>query len=165
MTLPTPATVAANRLRGRRNHKIGEFCQVEVLHALAALGVTCEPLHNQWTVHRHPVTHKIVNAHQGKKIVADIFGTYRGRSILVEVKHEDGDTISLSRIDQAQRPKLDEWKANGASVHVAWVRTRPVIEIRWITWRDQRWAPGVPFPWDYAHPNFFITSLTTKETA
>jgi hypothetical protein len=158
VTIPTPATVAANRQRGKRNQHIGNYCQNQVLNALRSMGVTCEPLHNQWIVHRCHKTRRIISAHQGEKIIADIAGVYRGRSILVEVKHEDGDTLSLSRIDVAQRPKLDAWRVNESSVHVAWVRLVPAIEIRWIFWRDPAWLLGSPFPWNMACPVFALDS-------
>lgn len=160
MTLPTPEAVAALRLRNRKAVKTGKIGQEEAEKYLSLLGITCEPVETGWTIRRAPLPPpakgtRIVGAFPKEKPIADVFGVYRGRSVLCEAKVEESEKLSLSRLEQHQQDGLTAWREAGAICWVAWVRTTPVKQLRLIPWPWKPWCKGSPMDWELAlisHP-------------
>lgn len=125
-----------NALRGRRNRKRGAAGEALAIMALRSLGIRCVHLETGWRIHRGGG--RIVSASPMRSVLADIVGVRNGRAYLVEVKVEDGPTLSLSRIEPHQRENLTSWRQSGAEVLIAWVRLEtaamrrgPVALIPW----------------------------------
>ena len=136
---------AEKRLQGRRNRQIGATAEVFARQKLAALGVNAvEHLETGWRVKR--IGRKIASATPLRRVLADLVGVLpgSGRAVLVEVKYEAGNSLSLGRLEQHQRNNLDRWSNAGALVLVAWVTAD--FNTYLIEWPCPEWQLGEPLP-------------------
>lgn len=142
------------RMRGRINKQIGQAAENVAEIQLRGLGIETEQIETGWRVLRRPRPDgqgtAIVDARPLAKVLGDIFGVQDGcgRAVLVEVKHDDGDRLSLSELKPHQRDNLLRWHRRGALCCVAWVRFKPAVEVLFIHYPSvtAEWCAGHPLP-------------------
>ncbi len=141
-------------LIGRKNRKDGNVAESIAVMAMKGMGIETEQIQTGWRVLRRPLPNgtgtAIVGATPIAKVLGDIFGVQRGcgRSVLVEVKHEESDALSLSRVKPHQCEALLRWHRAGALCFVAWVRFKPVVEVCFVHFPSvtDEWRKGSPLP-------------------
>lgn len=139
----------AARLRGRKNKRDGDRAQTLVLSTLRLHGIEANELETGWRVVRafEKGRTRIISATPKAKVLADIFGALKGgRALLIEVKHEEEERLSWSRLDDHQVNNLRRWASTGAFVAVAWVRGLDIALIQWPA-PSGLWAPGNRLTW------------------
>lgn len=146
------------------NKHAGKRAETLVLSTLRVHGIEAHAIETGWRVVRQFADgkSKIVNATPMAKVLADIVGVLTtGRALLLEVKHEEEDRLSWSRLDDHQVANLNRWSALGAFVGVAWVRG---LDIALIPWRPDaaHWAHGLPLRWEIAQQLNSLHHLTGR---
>jgi penicillin-binding protein-related factor A (putative recombinase) len=120
------------RWTGFKNKKVGEFSELLVEAALKKLGyVLVEKVNTPWVPIRRGG--KIVGAFVTKKVSGDFRAVHAGdgKSVLVEVKSKDADTLPWSAFLPHQIDALNAHKAAGGLTFVAWVRKGEVHIFEW----------------------------------
>lgn len=146
-------------LAGRRNRARGAFAETIVCGALTRRGIIHAVVETGWRVQRRG--NHIVGAVPLRPVIGDLVACVAGRLVLVEVKREDGPTLSLSRLADHQRATLTRWQLAGALCVVAWVRSvGPLTAISWIRWPSSAWLKGAPLRWEDAWEQDDIEELT-----
>lgn len=161
---PIKAMDPARRVQGRKAHADGDRAEKLVIATLRINNIPAERLETGWRVLRQFAAGKtrIVSATPKAKVLADILGVLnQGRSLLIEVKSENDDRLSWSRLDAHQIDNLDRWHLAGAFVAVAWVRAHQIALIRWRP-DATNWRPGHPISWAVAQHINVMPEITGR---
>jgi len=134
-----PVRLAANIVRGRRNHAFGEHCQNLAQSTLQRMGFAMvERVHTPFRLHR--VGGRITGASPVEKVSGDLRAVAPGgRSVLAEVKNRE-ERLVWSEIDKHQVAALDHHADVDGRSLLIWVRLRPALAIDVLDWAILRAA-------------------------
>ena len=121
------------KLKGHKSKSLGEVGELIARRALIDLGYAfIHRINTPWIIKRG-ANGKILSAHAGNKVAGDWRAVHpaSGRSILVEVKLRDSDTLAYSDLEKHQHRSLHEHHEAGGTSLIVWVHERVPYVLRY----------------------------------
>lgn len=133
-------------LRGKQAQAAGVRGEERATELLERLGIRMvAPIATPFVIiRRHPVNKEFVQIRYKEKVAGDkncIMGDGSGRRVLVEIKNYNTDKLSLTKLTEGQRARLQEnHELNGISL-VVWIAPHGEYVLRWPV---EGWMKGRP---------------------